>query len=454
VVVLKTRQLGRLDRNGVFKLERRALDFTVNLVREGGEWRISNPPAGLLMRSVDFKNSYRAVGVAYVDASSNMLVNDRRWVLSKPESALPGRVIGLLLGDPSEGLADAVVNELRGARIRTNVTVGPDGVLTVDLTAVQPLNDTQRELAAAQIVRSIDDLADQNRLVRILVDGQPLVSGRPEWRPVDAAAFEPEVELSAGLPGLVVTGAGEVVQIGTAGRLPGVAPPVVQSIAQSANVDRQLLAAVAIEGGRPRLWVGQPDRMQPVDLPAETMSEPTWRGDRDEVWVVVDGNRVMAVTAGGGQPQAQPVDAAEFSRHGRISGLRISRDGVRVAAIVDDDLMLGSIVGARGQSGIRNRVPLEPPNPAQLVDVDWIGTDVLVMATASRDTPVYEASVDGFAWHAFGTSNLTPPITRIAAAFNRPVLVADQNGVWQATTATPVWQPVGHGQGAVPFYPG
>jgi len=150
----------------------------------------------------------------------------------------------------------------------------------------------------------------------------------------------------------------------------------------------------------------------------------------------------------------QPVDASELTRIGRVTELRLSRDGVRVAAIVNNTLMLGSIVGSGAGMSIRNVRALPPPSPTQLVDVDFIGTDQVVIATASWDTPVYEVSVDGLFWRSFGNSNLTPPISRVAAASARPVLVADQYGVWSADTASSVWQPMGYGTNAVPVYPG
>ena len=96
------------------------------------------------------------------------------------------------------------------------------------------------------------------------------------------------------------------------------------------------------------------------------------------------------------------------------------------------------------------------PPRAPLVDVDFLGTDRIVVATASPDTPVYESSLDGLSTTSFGTSNLTPPITSIAAGSGRPVLVTDQVGVWSSkTAASSVWQQIaGYGPNSVPVYPG
>jgi Lipoprotein LpqB beta-propeller domain/Sporulation and spore germination len=448
-VVLRTRQVGSLDQAGEFRPDRRDVSFEITLARENGEWRIADPPGGLLLRISDFRSTFRGVDLPYVDATSNVLVKDRRWVLNRPVSALPGRVVGLLLGEPSSDLTGAVINELRGAKLLTNVAHAPDSVLTVNLTGLQQLNETQRELAAAQIASGIGEVV--NEPVRVLVDGERLTPNQALWRREDVKRFEPSVEVSAGLPALVVTG-GRVVQIGSDRPMAGIDIPNVVSVGQS--TDGSKLAVVTAEPDGHRLWVGTPGDLKPVSLKANTLSKPNWRRGRDEVWVVADGNHVVSVSSGVDAPVWQPVAVPELTRNDHITGLRLSRDGVRVAAIVNNTLVLGSVVGSGTGVSIRNVRTLPPPNLTHMVDVDFFGSDQVVIATASWDTPVYEASIDGLSWRSFGTSNLTPPISNITAAFERPVLVADRYGVWSARTASSVWQPIGHGASAVPVYPG
>jgi len=449
LVTLRTSKIGQLDQSGVFRLHREPSDFRLTLVKENGEWRITDPPRGLLMRIRDFRATFRVVDLSFVDATSNVLIKDRRWVLNRPASALPGRVVNLLLGEPSADLRGSVVNELSGARLLTNVTQAPDSVLAVDLTGLQQLTDVQRELAAAQIVRSIGDVVNQP--VRILIDGERLTPDRPIWRVDDAQKYVPTIDVTPGLPGLVVTN-GRVLQIGS--NQPAVGVDIANAVSAAQSVDGHKYAVVAAEpSGAPRLWVGPSGDLRPVDLPATSIDRPNWRRARDEVWVVLDGNRLVSVTASTGAVQA--VDVSELTRMGPLSELRLSRDGVRVAAIVGNMLVLGSIVGSGAQMSVRNTRVLPPPSPSPLVDIDFVGTDVVVVATASLDRPLYETSVDGLTTSSFGTANLTLPITSLAAVSGRPVLVADQLGVWSSTTASSVWQREGEfGPNSVPVYPG
>src|SRR5262249_17835592 len=138
--------------------------------------------------------------------------------------------------------------------------------------------------------------------------------------------------------------------------------PNVVSVGQSAD-GRNLAVVAAGPGGGPRLWVGSAGDLKPVALPAITLSKPNWRRGRDEVWVVAGGNQVMAVLTGGDAPVAQVVDASELTRLGRVTALRLSRDGVRVAAIVNNALVLGTVVGSGTALSIRNVHVLQPPNP-------------------------------------------------------------------------------------------
>lgn len=447
-VTLRARQIGLLDPAGVFRLDRRDLVLRLTVLRDGGEWRVADPPRGLMLRISDFRSTYRGIDLSFVDATAHSLIRDRRWVLNRPESALPGRVVSLLLGEPSADLAGSVVNELSGARLLTNVAHAPDSVLTVDLTDVQELNDVQRRLAAAQVVHSLNEVVAGP--VRILVDNGDLTPGRQVWRPEDLP-FLPRFDIEAGLPGLVVTG-GLVLQIGSNRPLEEVTVPNVVSAAQTADTTNPKLALVATEAGVPRLWVGPANALQPVDLPARTMSRPSWRQGRDEVWLVVDESKLVSVTVVDGEPRVQYVDASALVRHGDITSLRLSRDGVRVAAVVNHAVVLGSIAGTGSGLTVRNTRVL--PDQTQALDVDF-RSDVLVVGTANSDKPVYETSFDGLSGALYGASNLTAPVTSVAAVAGRPVLVSDQLGVWSSVTAGSVWQQVtGPGPNSMLVYPG
>jgi len=454
-VLLRGQQLGQLGADGAFTASRGTVTPTMDLVRQNGEWRIARPPEVLHVLYTDFRTSYRSIGVRFVDPSRDTLVTDRRWVLAQPSSGWPSRAIDLLLGGPSGAVKDAVVNELGGAKTRTNVVLGENDVLTVDLTGVPELSDRQRQLAAAQIVGSLREVVAQK--VRILVDGVPLVPNKPEWVAADAQPFTPDDSVKPDLPPLAVDNHRVVRVEGGAGidGLAGNGSVAVESAAQSA--DGTLLAAVANDGGGPRLWVGLVAAPQQVALQAASMTRPTWRrGAAPEAWTVINGSTGVGVLrTDAGALVTFGVDLSDLAVKGRITELRLSRDGVRVAAVIDGALYIAIVVGSEDGTKVRNPRLLVGPGAAQIADVDWKGPDKVVAATRGKDNPqVYEVTVDGLNWTAYQNTNLTGPLTGIAAAVGRPVLVADQDGLWFARDTSELWYSEGLSRGTDPFYPG
>jgi hypothetical protein len=65
-------------------------------------------------------------------------------------------------------------------------------------------------------------------------------------------------------------------------------------------------------------------------------------------------------------------------------------------------------------------------------------------------------SVDGLTRRQLSSINLTGPLTDIAAAPGRALLVADATGLWAYSDTQEVWEPLigGIGPGSAPLYPG
>jgi hypothetical protein len=453
-VLLRGQQLGQLGPDGTFTANRSTITPTMDLVRENGEWRIARPPAAMHLLFTAFGGAYRSIGVKFVDPSRGTLVTDRRWVLAQPSSGWPSRAIDLLLAGPSAAVRDAVVNELDGARTRTNVVLGDNDVLTVDLTAVRELDDNQRRLAAAQIVGSLSEFVSAK--IRILVDGAPLMPDKSDWVASDSLPFIPENSVKPDLAALAVD-RGRLVRAEGGAAVPGPAGDgtlAVESAAQS--LDGALLALVT-GGGGPRLWIGPPAAPQPVALQAARMTRPTWRrGHAPEAWTVInDAVGAGVLQADSGALTTFGVDLSDLAVKGRITELRLSRDGVRVAAVVEGALFVAIVVGTGNESKVRNPRLLVGPGAPQVADVDWKGADKVVVATVGKDNPqVYEVSVDGLSWTPYQKTNLTGPLFGIAAAVGRPVLVADQSGLWFARDTNDLWYSEGLSSGTDPLYPG
>ncbi|HVL83513.1 MAG TPA: LpqB family beta-propeller domain-containing protein [Pseudonocardia sp.] len=455
--------IGRLGADGAFRPEQFPVEVDVTLVRRDDQWRISAVPDGVLVPLSDFRAGYRAVKVYFVDPVSRNVVADLRYVPADPTGAQAARAMELLLAGPSAALVGAAVSRLPAeARLRSNVAEGPDGSLVVDLTQLGDVDVPARRLLAAQVVLT---LADVNvGRVRLLVDGTPLLPDLPDVTREDLAALRAEVRPAADVPGLVVAG-GRVSRLSGPQQgepLPGPAGNGGVDVESAAStVDGRRLAVVAREGGTRRLLVGGggDGGVAPVDLAAGTMTRPSWTPSGSEAWTVLDGTVVARVLADDavGAPRTEQVDAAQLAAIGPIRRLRLSRDGLRVAAVVDGGLYTAAVARTiDGEVAIRNVRRIRPAELGEVVDVDWRTADSLVAITGRADRPVSLVSADGLTLQSVPPSNLTPPLTAVAAVGSRPLLVADRAGVWSfAGGELDAWRQVlGGVPDAVPVYPG
>ena len=454
--------VGRMSTSGSFEPDQATFQEDVTVVRRDGQWRISSVPAGVVVPLSIFRDNHRQVRTWFVDPVRRLAVADLRYVPTVPAKAQASRALELLLAGPSPALLGAAVSQLPpGAQLRSNAAVGPDGALIVDLTGLGDLDEPARQLLAAQVVLT---LAEVNvAKVRLLVDGEPLLHDRPELTREDVAALSAEVQPGADVPGLVVAG-GRVRQLTgpePSAPLPG---PVgngaydVESAASTGNGQR--LAAVVRIGGRRTLLVGGGlnGGVSPVSLNAATMTRPSWTPTGGEVWTVLDGAVVARVLVDSAGPaRTGQVNADELAALGPIRDLRLSRDGMRVVAVVGGGLYTAAVARSiDGEVAIRNIHRLRPNDLGEVVAADWRSAESIVAVTRGMEMLVGQVSVDGLVVQQVLGNNLTPPLTAIAAASNRPLLVTDQTGVWSfAGGDQAAWRQVlGGAPDGVPLYPG
>lgn len=464
VVVLTGHKVGRLDPDRAFVPAIGEFEERVTVRRQPEGWRIDVPPETVLITHTDFNASYRPVKVYFFTPDLRVAVPDLRYVASHPQGGLPDRVIAMLLAGPSDTLEGAVKTMLSsGTRTRTNVVPEADGALLVNLTQLDNKTTSEKQLIAKQIVLSLQEVLSSR--VRLKVDGRDLVPGRSDWRLSDIDAGDSLTYPHSDLKGLVVA-AGQLKSLADGQPVKGPAGTgeyQVESAAQS--IDGSQLAAVSRVPTGVRLRVGRlGEALAEVNLEATTLTRPTWLlapssdAASNEVWTVKDGGTVVRVVrAGDGTWGPGAVNATELARFGRITDLRLSRDGVRVAAVAGGSVVVASVVRTKESVTIRSPRELQDAGLGDAaVGLDWLNAYTLVAVTGQGSQPVVRIPVDGKQLDGYNSANLTAPITAIAAAPDRPVVVTDNTGMWAASEITQVWTQHSHGQGpgALPFYPG
>ncbi|MEU4742759.1 LpqB family beta-propeller domain-containing protein [Actinosynnema sp. NPDC023658] len=465
-VLLQGRNVGRLQLEDYSFIQQIGpLDTPIGIERDDADqWRISTPPDGIYVPLGGFQQNYRRVTLFFYSPDFSVLVPDPRWVVIAPSTSIPSRVTSLLLKGPAVGMRGALVTAIpNGATQRRNTSEADDGALEVDLTKVGDITVQVGKQIVAQLVKSLAGVTSSR--IRVLVEGQSINADQHEWRPADVQTGEALTTPNADLTGLLV-GAGRVKQL-NGDPVPGPAGSGdYQVLSAAQSMDGSQLAVVSRSGDSSvRLRVGpRQDQLAEVDLPATTMSRPTWllsgrQGEPStEVWTVADGRNVVRVIRTDSGWTANVVNASELTELGNVTELRLSRDGTRVAAVVGGKLVVAAVV--RGQeSAVSLRSPrhLQPSVlGSSALSLDWLAQDVLVVSTSLVAWPIAKVNIDGIRVERYNTSNLTVPVSSVTAAPGRNVLAVDQSGLWSANDVGDVWRAstTKVDRGTQAFYPG
>jgi hypothetical protein len=456
--------VGTVDGRGVFTVgdaDTFTRQFTLTQVED--EWRITDPPDGLIILEPDFQRLYEEVAAYFVDPTGQRVVPDPRYLIAG--EAQPTALVERLLDGPSATLAAGVGNPLSGVQLRSAVSVEGQTAV-VDLAGLPTEPAPLLSEICAQLVLTLTQLRRITiRSVEIHVDGEPIdVQGVPAEQTVeDWTSFDPDaVPLES--VGHYVNG-GALHTVTTGAPTPGPAGTGVYGLTDAAvsadtrSGELSFLVGVRSDAGGATLLAGPYDGELTTVVTGARLSSPTVAATRSEVWVVRDGTSVVRVQAGG-SPQA--VIAPTLPGLGMTEVLRLSPDGVRAAMVVEGPggrgLYMGTVVRADDGSVALRDLRVVAPELTQVVDVAWRDSaNLLVLAgDAGEDRIVpYAVGVDGWGLTTVPPAGLPSQPQSIAAVPTRPPLVNAGGTIWQLIGGT--WGTLIRGQeplpGSAPFYP-
>jgi hypothetical protein len=440
VVVFRADQLATIGADGAYLLQDEPIEDVYRLARdERGQLRLVDVPPGLRLTPPRTSGSYRPVEVFYLAPSdgprpADRLVPDRVFL---PVPVEAGALVRALLTGPSAGLGGAVETGFPpGTELRREVEVS-DGVVTVDLTGpLGEAGEAQRRQLSAQLVWTLQTELPSTTSVRLLVDGEPLdvpgtdaLQDRSDWRAFDpvgpaarTAALYVEERRLRRLDGTTTRSEA------TDGRLP------VDAVASSPSTGR---LAVLTRDGSPEggdvVRIGSPSGpFEPV-LELASVRSMSWGSGERGLWVVAGGGegsadgRILVVPAGTG---AEPVEVSYVPPPGAgaLSVLKVSRDGVRVAAVfgagAERRLWLGRVEAGDGTLRLAALRPVAPAL-SDVVDVTWeSGTSLVVLAPLGTPNrlPV-RVAIDGSEVEPVRTLGLDGEPESVAAAPGRPLVI-------------------------------
>jgi hypothetical protein len=488
------------------------------LAKVNGEWRITNAPelGFRMMTQTDFAKVYRAQDLYFFDPADQVLVPDAVFVPAgtSPNSLVTNLVSALLINPQPQWLLAP------GSRTPPAVTAFPPGTklnvvvdgstATIDLggpaASTTPL---QRQLMATQLVWTLTGQTPSSPNVQTPPNIQAVqmeINGKP-WTPATAACpstggagQSPAQKLfmyrcknpypTAASSAFYYTATGQAwtrcasqSQV-MAGNV-GVVQPVfgktgeaslkpscqdsVQASAQpvppsqtrqgpaltlvSGSPDGKYLAGYSPAGKSVLVWAV--NQAKPVSTTsASGVTSINW-DRRDYLWVAQGNATTVIMQTGNGSKNASITN----NFPGKILGLGIAPDGVRVAAIVQTgsgpEVELAAIDSGEPPAG-RLSAPFDQmsigvtvqlgPNVTNPVALTWYDADdLLVIGGTDSETSLWEVPVDG--QPAKPLPGLPPGAISITANSTQNVLVAgltNNRMVVSAGLAGP-WQPLGVG---------
>jgi hypothetical protein len=453
--------VGTVDDRGVFSVggtEVFAREFSLTEV--DGEWRITDPPQGLVMLLPDFERLYDQVDLYFPDPTATRIVPDPRYLIGG--DAQPTVVIDRLLAGPSPALAAGVLTPFAGVALRTSVEVQRLGAV-VDLTGLSPDSGPQLSQISATLVWTLQQLGI--RTVEVQVDGEPVrLDGVPvaqtvdDWPGVDPGAVPVDAVghyLDNGVLRLVPDGRPAPGPAGAG----AYALTSAAAVADPRSGELSYLAGVRSDAAGAALLAGPYGGELTTLLSGQTLSAPTVAATRTEAWVLRDGTSVVRIPFNGA-PQA--VSTPTLPGLGRATVLRLSPDGVRAVVVVDgtdgSTLHVGTVVRTEDGAVALRDLRAVVPTVAQVVDVAWEdGGSLLLLAgdAAEGDVVPYSVGVDGYGLVDEPTAGLPSQPTAVADAPGRLPLVSAAGTIWQLSGST--WTTLVRGQepqpGTAPFYP-
>lgn len=171
--VLRGRVVGELEMTGRFVQDGAQLEHDFGLTMEDGQWRIAQPPEGVLISRYLFDRFYSRVNMYFMDPTGRHVVPD---LITVPTTALtPERIVRAQLTGPSHHLVPVVSNAVPvdATLASDGATIDADGVVTVAFKGLDPNMDAeQRRRFGAQLLWSLTAVPRTTGL-KVTNDGWP-----------------------------------------------------------------------------------------------------------------------------------------------------------------------------------------------------------------------------------------------------------------------------------------
>lgn len=471
-VSVKTEVLGSLDARGSWSSAKPATSKVrarMHLERVSGEWRITDPAAGTFVDRDYFDLYFGEFSLYFFDPTLLVLTPDPVYLLLGDTTAT-SLVSDLFLG-PTRDLAGVARTAVPpDTEVDVAVSTADNGTVEVPLSAtVEDLSAEARLLFAAQLTWTLRQLPEVEA-ISLTVDGSrldvPGVSVNGVFDVDEFEGYDPAFASKLALFALSPTGLVTVTE-DDATVVPGPVAAAAKRARYAAVDPKTSLAAVVERDGRvlvggisasaeaPAKWFRGSTSLLP---PSWDVHKVLWLVDRDPKV----GATVFAVTAEGRRQVPAPGIGGK-----RVKSFAVSRDGVRLAAVVKEagsSRLVISVIDRDSRDptdvSLSKARPVISPSltASRLTGLAWVSpTAVMVLASEQGgERQPFAVSFDGSRASAVGGFLPIEPVS-VAAGPNvdAPVVIGGENGAIYVQTPELQWDRFGGSTPLrAPVYPG
>lgn len=356
-------------------------EYELRVEHVDGEWRIANPPPGLIIRDADFREEFAAHDLFFYEPGFQALVPDTVYLpVRGPVATLLAQK---LLDGPSERLERAVDTAFPDqTQLAVDAVAVTAGEADVKLTeTVLRASGTERDQMVLQLAWTLGQLPEVTRVKvhggQVVLDEEPARTF-PDSDPVSTRALILYAVTDAGVVQLdnnhVVTPVA-----GPLGEHPGV---------DEVAVNPQMNQAVVVDERRTTLKWSELLPEATVDIIAQGRALRSPSVDLTGLAWVIEGSDEssrLIVASPASEQAVVPIVGLEGSR---LDAVAVAPDGARIAVVADGSVYTGVIV--RDDYPYEVRVEqLRTIEHAEVsgfaVDVAWNQYDQLAVLTAIEE---------------------------------------------------------------------